>query len=114
VTLDEVLFANARPTADASVPLLHANMADLWHRQITALRDALIEDRCNPEEREAVRRMVEELRLPPRDGVLAIDVKGNLAAMLSAASPTEDWQRQETLVAGACNRRYLHLWSGAA
>jgi hypothetical protein len=44
---------------------------------------------------------VEQIRLTPRDGVLAIDVKGNLAAMLGAASPREDWQRQITLVAGA-------------
>ena len=32
---------------------------------------------------------------------LGIDVKGNLATMLGAANPTEDWQRQITLVAGA-------------
>jgi len=64
------------------------------------LRDALTEDRCNPEAREAVRQMVEEIRLTPRDGVLAVEVKGNLAAMLSAASPTEDWPRELALVAG--------------
>ena len=58
--------------------------------------------------------MVEEIRLTPRDGVLGIDVKANLATMLGAANPTEDWQRQITLVAGACNQRYLQLWSGAA
>ena len=81
-------------------PLLHPNMADLWCTQITELRDALTEDRCDPEAREAVRQMVQEIRLTPRDGVLAIDVKGNLAAMLSAASPGEDWPRQIALVAG--------------
>jgi len=36
--------------------------------------------------------MIEEIRLTPRDGVLAVEVKGNLAAMLAAASPNEDWQ----------------------
>jgi hypothetical protein len=35
--------------------------------------------------------MVQEIRLTPRNGVLAIDVKGNLAATLAAASPGEDW-----------------------
>jgi hypothetical protein len=45
--------------------------------------------------------MVEEIRLTPKDGVLAINVKGNLGATLAAASPTgEDWERQLTLVAG--------------
>jgi hypothetical protein len=95
-------------------PLLHPDMATLWREQITELRDALADNRCDPEAREAVRQMVEEIRLSPREGVLAVDVKGNLAAMLSAGSPGEDWQRQLTLVAGACNRRYLLLWRGAA
>ena len=73
----------------------------VWRAEITELRDALTEDRCDPEARQAVRNMVEEIRLTPRDGVLAVDVKGNLAAMLAAASPNEDWQRQTALVAGA-------------
>jgi hypothetical protein len=59
--------------------------------------------------------MVEEIRLTQKEGTLAIDVKGNLAAMLAAASPTnEDWQRQLTLVAGARNQHYLQLWRPAA
>jgi hypothetical protein len=36
----------------------------------------------------------------PRDGELAMDVKGNLAAMLKAASPEKDWPLQLSLVAG--------------
>ena len=75
----------------------------------------MTEDLCDPRAREAVRKMVEEIRLTPKDGTLAIDVKGNLAAMLATANPTtEDWERQLTLVAGARNRRYLQLWSRAA
>lgn len=89
-------------------------MASLWREQVTELRDALADNRCDPEAREAVRQMVEEIRLSPREGVLAVDVKGNLAAMLSAASPGEDWQRQLTLVAGACNQLYrLLCWAAA-
>jgi len=88
-------------TADSLPPLLHPNMAARWRDEVTHLRDALAEDRCDPDAREAVRKMVEEIRLTPRDGVLGIDVRGNLAAMLDAASPAEDWQRQITLVAGA-------------
>ena len=97
---------------DDSLPLLHPNMADLWRTQVYELRNALAENRCDPEARDAVRQMVEEIRLTPRDGVL--DVKGNLAAMLAKASPAEDWERQLALVAGARNRRYLQLWRGAA
>ena len=68
-------------------PLLHPNMANLWRTEITQLRDALTDDSCQPEAREAVRKMVEEIRLTPKDGELAIDVNGNLAAMPAAASP---------------------------
>jgi hypothetical protein len=34
--------------------------------------------------------VVLEIPLTPRDGALAIDVKGNPAAMLAKASPAED------------------------
>jgi hypothetical protein len=74
----------------------------------------LTEDQCDPEAREAVRNMVQEIRLTPRDGVLAVDVKGNLAATLNAASPDENWQLQLALVAGARNQHYLQLWRPAA
>ena len=53
-------------------------------------------------------------------GDLRIELKGNPAAMLSAAtnakrSPeTGDLSLQVEMVAGACNQRYLQLWSGAA
>jgi DNA invertase Pin-like site-specific DNA recombinase len=51
---------------------------------------------------------------------LHVGLKGDLAGMLSAArdskrSPdTGDLLVQIKLVAGACNQRYLQLWSGAA
>ena len=53
-------------------------------------------------------------------GALRIELKGNLAAMLSAATNAKrspesgDLSLQVQMVAGACNRRYLQLWSGAA
>ena len=58
-------------TAMELPPLLHPNMADLWRAEITELRDALTEDRCDPGAREAVRKMVEQIRLTPKNGTLA-------------------------------------------
>jgi hypothetical protein len=58
--------------------------------------------------------------MTPDEGVLKIELKGNPAAMLGASvqrkrSPeTGDLSLQVSMVAGACNRRYLQLWSGAA
>jgi hypothetical protein len=75
---------------------------------------ALTQTRVDPTEaQQSLRQLVDQIRLTPRDGVLAIDVKGNLAAMLTAAVPA-DWDTHIALVAGACNQRYLQLWTGAA
>jgi hypothetical protein len=51
---------------------------------------------------------------------LQIELRGNLAAMLGATVQTkrspesDDLSLQVSLVAGACNQRYLQLWAGAA
>jgi hypothetical protein len=67
-----------------------------------------------------LRGLIEAIGLPPEKGQLRIELKGNLAAMLAAAQQTKrspemgDLLVPVQLVAGACNRRYLQLWSGAA
>ena len=69
---------------------------------------------------EVLRGLVNAIILTRSQGELRIELKGNLAAMLSAAtnatrSPeTGDLSLHVEMVAGACNRRYLQLWSGAA
>jgi site-specific DNA recombinase len=69
---------------------------------------------------EALRGLIDAIVLTPDEGQLRIELKGNLAAMLSAAtnakrSPeTGDLVLRVEMVAGACNQRYLQLWSGAA
>jgi hypothetical protein len=73
--------------------------------------------RGNSEQR-AIRRAPRVLE--PDGDQLKITLKGDLEGMLSAArdnkrSPdTGDLLFQIKLVAGACNQRYLQLWSGAA
>jgi hypothetical protein len=53
-------------------------------------------------------------------GELAIELRGNLAAMLGAtvqrkrSSESDDLSRQVAFVAGACNQRYLQLWNVAS
>jgi hypothetical protein len=69
---------------------------------------------------DAIRALVEAIVREPDGDRLKIMLKGDLAGMLSAArdskrSPdTGDLLVQIKLVAGARNRRYLQLWSGAA
>jgi len=43
---------NERMLASELPPLLHPHMADVWRAEITELRDALTEDRCDPEARQ--------------------------------------------------------------
>jgi hypothetical protein len=90
-------------TADEPGPLLHPNMAELFREQVLTLRAALMEDTNDAAARAAVRAMVDVIRITPRqDGTVAIDVEGDIAAMLTAASPG-DWQAYTALVAGARN-----------
>jgi hypothetical protein len=61
--------------------------------------------------------MVEEIVFTPAGDSLAIVLKGDLAAMLAAASPKakdSEMRRQVTLVAGGCSRRNLASWWTAA
>jgi hypothetical protein len=56
----------------------------------------------------------------PEKGQLRIELRGNLAAMLTAAQKTRrspetgDLSLQVVMVAGARNQRYLQLWDDVA
>jgi hypothetical protein len=98
--------------------LLHPRMADVYREKISGLCRALETEESRTSAVDAIRALIETILLP--DGnQLKITLKGDLAGMLSAArdskrSPdTGDLLVQIKLVAGACNRRYLQLWSVA-
>ena len=104
---------------DAPVPLLHPNLAALYREKVATLASALQNAESRSEAAEALRGLVDAIVLVPAGNELRIELKGNLAAMLSAAqnakrSPEGDLSQQIALVAGARNQRYLQLWSGAA
>jgi site-specific DNA recombinase len=93
--------------ADAPPPLLHPEMADLYRQKMTTLAQALEQPETRTEATEALRGLIDAIILTPTDGELRIELKGNLAAMLSAArnakrSPeTGDLSLQVEMVAGA-------------
>ncbi len=74
------------------------------------------------ERTEALRGLVDAIVLTPDQAreALQIEFRGNLAAMLGAtiqtksSSKSDDLSFRVSLVAAACNRRHLQLWSGAA
>jgi hypothetical protein len=106
--------------ADAPPLLLHPEMADLYRQKVTTLAQALEQRETRTEATEALRGLVDAIVMTPDDGALRIELRGNLAAMLSAAtnakrSPeTSDLSLQVVMVAGARNHHYLQLWRPVA
>ena len=111
----------AKPeSADEPTPLLHPGMAELYRQKVTDLARALEQPETSTEAAEAIRGLMDAIVLLPTEGELRIELKGNLAAMLSAAqnakrSPeTGDLPLQVAMVAGACNPLNLEFsWAAA-
>jgi DNA invertase Pin-like site-specific DNA recombinase len=106
--------------ADEPPPLLHPSMADLYRAKVENLASALQREDTRLEAAEMLRGLVDSIVLIPDEGQLRIELRGNLAAMLTAAQQTKrspesgDLIVPVQMVAGARNRRYLQLWSAAA
>jgi len=77
-------------TADDPPPLPGPNMDALFAEAVRELRATLTQTRVDPTAaRESLRHLVEEIRLTPGDGALDVALKGNLAAMFTAAVPAD-------------------------
>ena len=91
-------------------------MAELYRNKVTDLAKALEHPESRSETTETLRGLIETIVLTPDQGELRIELKGNLAGMLGAAtnakrSPeTGDLSLQVVMVAGARNHHYLQLW----
>jgi site-specific DNA recombinase len=117
----EQLEAKLAITKEPS-PLLHPEMARIYHTKVTELAKALQEPDSRSEATEALRGLVDAIVLTPDQAreALQIDLRGNLAAMLSGtvqtkrSSESDDLFLQVSLVAGARNQHYLQLWRPAA
>src|SRR5918994_2320234 len=72
--------------ADAPPPLLHPEMAELYRQKVTALAQALEHPETRVEASEALRGLIDAIVLTPDERELRIELKGNLAAMLGAAT----------------------------
>ena len=72
--------------ADAPPPLLHPEMAELYRLKVATLAQALEQQETRAEATEALRGLVDAIILTPTQRELRIELKGNLAAMLSAAT----------------------------
>jgi hypothetical protein len=106
----EVLEAELA-TATEPKPRLHPGLAEIYRQKVAALHEALAAEGA-PEVQEAIRALVEAIVLVPDGGKLAIEVRGDLAAILALGAnanarpggrASEDLVVQVKLVAGARN-----------
>ena len=125
---DELIaIGNRRDELDAQLkvaneppPLLHPSMADLYRTKVENLAAALLRHDTRLEASEMLRGLIDSIVLMPEKGQLRIELRGNLAAMLTAAQKTRrspetgDLLMPVQLVAGARNQHYLQLWRPAA
>ena len=90
--------------APASLPRLHPNLAQIYHNKVARLTAALNEESNRAEAAEAIRALIEEVRLVPDDGNLRIELFGELAALINLTNEhprSKETGVQVTLVAGA-------------
>src|SRR5690606_5234140 len=72
------LLANAQEPP----PLLHPNMANIYHQKIAALYRELQSEETKAQAAETFRSLVNQVDLVPEGGTLAIVLRGDLAAIL--------------------------------
>ena len=105
--LDEAPVATAR---------LHPNLPTIYQAKIRSVIDALNTPDTNTQANEAIRQLIEKVRLVLEGNTLNIELFAELAALISLGIGPKDKHPladaegvQVKLVAGAHNRRYLHL-----
>ena len=91
---------------DLTLPRLSLTVAQIYHDKVARLTDALNEESNRAE---AIRALIEEVRLVPDDGNLRIELFGELAALINLTNElprSRETGVQVTLVAGARSQRF--------
>jgi len=97
-------------------PLLHPNLAEVYRAKVENLSSLIIDPNTKDEAFDIIRSLIDEICLTPEQGNLTISLKGELAGILDLCDtnnkPADSYERramQIKMVAGARNRRNLHL-----
>jgi hypothetical protein len=102
----EALLAQLK-VATEPPPLLHPSMADLYRTQVEQLASTLQREDSRSEASDTLRELIDSIVLTPEKGQLRIELRGNLAAMLTVAQQTKrspeigDLSMPVQMVAGA-------------
>ena len=88
-------------------PLIHPNLAEVYRAKVEDLSSLLIDPQHKVEAFDIIRELIDEVRLVPENGELRIDLRGELAGILSLcdskkkpASSYEGRAEQIKMVAG--------------
>ena len=76
-------------TSEGPPPLLHPSMADLYRAKVEELASALQREDTRVQASEMLRGLIDSIVLTPDEGRLRVELRGNLAAMLTAAQETK-------------------------
>ena len=80
---DELRAILAEPAPNK--PLLHPNLAEFYRRKVADLAAALVRPETREEAFLILRSLVETVHLVPENGVLRVEVRGELAGILALA-----------------------------
>jgi site-specific DNA recombinase len=120
---DELLALEARKEtltaeigrAPLPAPRLHPKLADLYRQRVDRLHEELNRPELRAEAAQALRGLIDEVRLVPENGRLEIELLGDLAGILALAAGGKKPVTQgcdglpATLVAGARNHRQFTI-----
>ena len=88
-------------------------MAEIYRERVDGLQQALATGAERDQAHEAIRDLIEKVVLTPVDGVLRVDLQGEIAAILQLATAANKGRqeldpdgKQLVMVAGARNTRY--------
>jgi site-specific DNA recombinase len=92
---------------------IHPNASEIYRRKVADLAQALAKPNIRSEAAEALRDLIEQVRVTPEQDGNSVELVGELAAMLNASGskasvPFQEAARSGLSVAGARNQRCLH------
>jgi hypothetical protein len=70
----------------APAPLIHPNLAEIYHQRVEHLHEALHDGTTRDEAFELIRSLIDEIYLVPEDGQLRVELRGELAGILALAA----------------------------
>ena len=89
-------------------PLIHPNLAEMYRAKVADLSSLLVDPQHKAEAFDIIRGLIDQVRLVPENGELRIDLRGELAGILSLCDSTqkpapsyEERAQQIKMVAGA-------------